>query len=188
MNRRQRQAEPKSTNWKKELMEWIQILVIAAAIALFLNSCVIANNRVPSGSMEQTIMTGDRLIGSRLAYRFGGEPERGDIVIFKHKAEPGRDKTRLVKRIIGLPGETVDIRDGGVYIDGSDVPLEEPYLSEKMESEDYYFEIPDGCYLMLGDNRNDSADARSWGEPYVPRREILAKALFRYYPGIGRIE
>lgn len=188
MKGEQIETERKPSNWKTELVEWIKILAAAAAIAIFLNSCIIANNRVPSSSMEQTIMTGDRLMGFRLAYRFGGEPERGDIVIFKHKAEPGRDKTRLVKRIIGLPGETVDIRDGGVYINESDIPLEEPYLPEKMESENYHFEVPDGCYLMLGDNRNDSADARGWGDPYVPERDILAKVLFRYYPRFGIIQ
>lgn len=180
-------SENPSFSWKREILEWVKIILTAAAIALFLNSCVIANSRIPSPSMEQTIMTGDRVIGSRLAYRLGGAPRRGDIVIFKHKAEPGKDKTRLVKRIIGLPGETVDIRGSQVYIDGADAPLEEPYLAEAMESPDYHFEVPEGCYLMLGDNRNHSADARGWPDPYVPEKEISAKALFRYYPGIKAI-
>ncbi len=175
------------TGWKKELLEWIKVLLTAVAIALFLNTCIISNTRVPSDSMENTIMIGDRLLGFRLSYRFGGEPARGDIVIFKHKAEPGRDETRLVKRVIGLPGETVEIRDNQVYIDGSDVPLDEPYLPEPMESKDYHFEVPEGCYLMLGDNRNDSADARMWPDPYVPKEKISAKVLFRYYPRFGRI-
>ena len=175
-------------NLKKDLLEWLQIIVIAAVIALCLNTFVVANSRVPSASMENTIMTGDRILGSRLAYRFGQEPERGDIVIFNHKAEPGKDKTRLVKRIIGLPGETVDIRDGHVYIDGSDTPLEESYLPEAMESDPYHFEVPEGCYLMLGDNRNHSVDARGWEDPYVPADEIKARVLFRYFPGIKKIQ
>ena len=173
--------------WKKEIFEWIKIILAAALIALFLNTCIIANNRVPSNSMENTIMTNDRILGIRLAYRFGGQPQRGDVVIFKHKAEPGRDKTRLVKRVIGLPGETVDIRDNQIYIDGGDTPLAEPYLPEPMESDDYHFEIPEGCYLMLGDNRNSSSDARKWADPYVPAKDIAAKVLFRYYPGFKRI-
>ena len=152
-------GEKEPINWKRELIEWIKIFVTAAAIALFLNSCIIANSVVPSGSMEQTIMTGDRIVGSRLSYRFGSDPKRGDIVIFDHKSEPGKDKTRLVKRIIGLPGETVDIKGSHVYINGSETPLEEPYLPEAMDSDDYHFEVPEGCYLMLGDNRNHSADA-----------------------------
>ena len=99
-----------------------QILLAAAAIAFVLNTFVIANSYIPSGSMENTIMTGDRIIGSRLSYAFGAQPQRGDIVLFDHKAEPGKDKTRLVKRIIGLPGETVDIRDNQIYINQSDTP------------------------------------------------------------------
>jgi len=174
-------------NWKRELFEWLKIIVIAAAIAFFINTFLIANSKVPSGSMETTIMTGDRLIGSRLAYRFGGEPKRGDIIIFDHMTGPGNEEIHLVKRIIGLPGETVDIKNNQVYINQSQTPLEEPYLREPMESEDYHFTVPSGCYLMLGDNRNNSADARYWSDPYVPEDKILAKVLFRYYPGIKKI-
>ncbi|MDF2886340.1 MAG: lepB [Lacrimispora sp.] len=174
-------------NWKRELFEWLKIIVIAAVIAFFINTFLIANSRVPSGSMETTIMTGDRLIGSRLAYRFGGEPQRGDVVIFDHETGPGNEEIHLVKRIIGLPGETVDIRDNHVYINQSQTPLEEPYLKEPMESEDYQFNVPAGCYLMLGDNRNNSADARYWKDPYVSEDKILAKVLIRYYPGIKKI-
>ena len=187
MKEQKNASVPGISGWKKELLEWIKVLLSAVAIALFLNTCIISNTRVPSDSMENTIMTGDRLLGSRLSYRFGAGPKRGDIVIFKHKVEPGTDQTRLVKRVIGLPGETVDIRDNQVYIDGSDTPLDEPYLAEPMESRDYHFEGPEGCYLMLGDNRNDSADARMWPDPYVPREAISAKVLFRYYPSFGRI-
>ncbi|MCD7906600.1 MAG: signal peptidase I [Clostridium sp.] len=182
------QKQTGTAGWKKELLEWIKIILTAAAIALFLNTCIISNSRVPSNSMENTIMTKDRILGSRLAYRFGSSPQRGDIVIFKHETGPGRENTRLVKRVIGLPGETVDIRDNLVYINGSEIPLDEPYLAEPMESADYHFEVPDGCYLMLGDNRNYSADARKWPDPYVPESAISAKVLFRYYPGFKRIE
>lgn len=110
------QQEPKDR--KKEILEWLQIIIAAAVIAFCLNTFVVANSRVPSASMENTIMTGDRILGSRLSYYFGNTPERGDIVIFTHKAEPGKDKTRLVKRVIGLPGETVDIREDKVFING----------------------------------------------------------------------
>ncbi|MBE5985106.1 MAG: signal peptidase I, partial [Paenibacillaceae bacterium] len=83
-------------NLKRELFEWLKIIVIAAVIAFFINTFLIANSRVPSGSMETTIMTGDRLIGSRLAYRFGGEPQRGDIIIFDHMTGPGNEEIHLV--------------------------------------------------------------------------------------------
>ncbi len=85
--------------WKKELLEWVKIIVSAALIAFVLNTFIIANSEVPSGSMENTIMTGDRVIGSRLAYLFD-EPERGDIVIFRF---PDNEKIYYVKRVIGLP-------------------------------------------------------------------------------------
>lgn len=173
------------TSWKKELWEWVKIIVSAAAIAFVLNTFIIANSQVPSGSMENTIMTNDRVIGSRLSYRFG-DPERGDIVIFRF---PDNEKIYYVKRIIGLPGETVDIVGGHVYLNGSQTPLEEPYLREPMIPEaPMHFEVPEGCYFMMGDNRNWSSDARRWQNTYVKREKIIAKVLFRYYPNPGRIE
>ena len=148
--------------WKKELLEWVKIIVSAALIAFVLNTFIIANSEVPSGSMENTIMTGDRVIGSRLAYLFD-EPERGDIVIFRF---PDNEKIYYVKRVIGLPGETVDIIDGQVYI--NDEPLDEPYLREPMVPEaPMHFEVPEDSYFMMGDNRNYSLDARRWKNTYV---------------------
>lgn len=184
----EKKSSEKKNQIKKEIFEWIKIIAMAAVIALFLNTCIIANSWVPSSSMENTIMARDRLLGSRLAYTFSSQPERGDVVIFDHKAEPGKDKTRLVKRIIGMPGEQVDIRDGRVYIGQSETPLEEPYLPEAMEPGEYHFQVPEGCYLMLGDNRNNSIDARYWEDPYVPEEEIIAKVLIRYFPGIRVIQ
>lgn len=172
-------------DWKREIWEWIKVIVSAGLIAFFLNSCVIANSKVPSGSMEDTIMTGDRVIGSRLSYKFE-EPERGDIVIFKF---PDNEKIYYVKRIIGLPGDTVDIRDGHVYLNGSDTPLEEPYIAEAMTPEaPLHYEVPEGCYFMMGDNRNHSSDSRRWMNTYVKREKIVAKVLFRYFPKPGRIQ
>lgn len=185
--KREQAPQKEPIDWKKEAWEWVKIIATAAVIAFVLNTFIIANSKVPSGSMENTIMTKDRIIGSRLTYLFD-EPERGDIVIFDHATGPGREKTRLVKRIIGMPGETVDIRDGRIYINGSDTPLDEPYLPEPMEEEDMHFEIEEGCYFMLGDNRNHSADARGWFDHNVPKEEIIAKVYFRYYPRIGRIQ
>lgn len=177
------------TGWKKELLEWVKIIVSAALIAFVLNTFIIANSEVPSGSMENTIMTGDRVIGSRLSYRFD-DPERGDIAIFRF---PDNEKIYYVKRIIGLPGETVDIIDGHVYITspGSDEKqlLNEPYLREPMIPEaPMHFEVPEDCYFMMGDNRNYSLDARRWENTYVKREKLIAKVLFRYFPKPGKIE
>lgn len=175
----------KKPDWKKEVWEWVKIIVSAALIAFVLNTFIIANSEVPSGSMENTIMTGDRVIGSRLTYRFD-DPERGDIAIFRF---PDNEKIFYVKRIIGLPGETVDIVDGKVYIDGAETPLEEPYLREPMIPEQpMHFEVPEDCYFMMGDNRNYSSDARRWKNTYVKRDKIIAKVLFRYFPKPGKIE
>lgn len=176
---------PKKFDWRKELWEWIKVIISAAVIALILNTFIIANSQVPSGSMENTIMTDDRVIGFRLSYLFA-EPQRGDIVIFHF---PDNEKIYYVKRIIGLPGETVDIADGHVYLNGSEMPFEEPYIREPMRPEEpMHFEVPEGCYLMLGDNRNYSADARVWENTYVKKNKIVAKVLFRYYPKLGTIE
>lgn len=187
MKENKKEVQEEAFDLKKEIFEWIKIIIMAAAIAFCINSFLIANSRVPSGSMETTIMTGDRVIGTRLAYKFGKDPIRGDIVIFDHKTGPGDKETRLVKRIVGLPGETVDIKNNQIFINGSEASLEEPYLPEPMETEDSHFEVPEGCYLMLGDNRNNSIDARYWPDPYVPEEKILAKVLIRYYPGIKKI-
>ena len=173
-------------NLKEEIISWVQILVIASLIAFVLNRFIIANSRVPSASMENTIMTHDRVIGSRLSYYFT-DPERGDIIIF-YFPDDITEKTYYVKRIIGMPGETVDIRDGHVYINGSDTPLDEPYIREEMETPvELHYEVPEGCYFMLGDNRNYSADSRFWHNNYVKREKIVAKVLFRYFPSIGKI-
>lgn len=219
--------EGKNTNGKnslwKELLSWVEVIVIAVVLALLLNNFILVNARVPSGSMENTIYPGDRLMGFRFTYWFS-EPKRGDIVVFKYPVnealndeitdeagkaflKANKDKTaraNYIKRIIGLPGETVEIRDAKIYINGSEEPLDEPYLKETWTVlNNGHFEVPENCYLMLGDNRNNSSDARYWkelslkwfsaaGHPiseeraeslqYVDRSLIQGKAYFRYWP------
>ena len=171
-------------NALRELLSWVQIIVVAAVIAFILNNFLIANSRVPTGSMENTIMAGDRVIGSRLSYRFG-EPQRGDVIIFRW---PDDEKVLFVKRIIGMPGDKVTVRDGKVYLNDSETPLEESYIKEPMVAESpKSFTVPEGAYFCMGDNRNESMDARYWKNPYVYKNKILAKVLFRYWPGIKGI-
>ena len=182
--RSRRQPEEEPFSWKKEIISWIQIIVAAVVIALFLNNVIIANSRVPTGSMENTIMSHSRVIGSRLAY-INSEPERGDVVIFKF---PDNREVYYVKRVIGLPGETVNVVDGKVYINDSQTPLDEPYLPEPMEGSYGPYTVPEGGYFMMGDNRNNSLDARFWKNQFVPKKDIMAKVLFCYYPKIGKVE
>lgn len=179
--------KPKDTNTDeapinvtKEIISWILTVAAAVAVALLLNNFVLINAKIPSGSMENTIMEGDRLIGNRLAY-IKSDPQRGDIVIFKF---PDDETQNYVKRVIGLPGETVRVEDGKIYINDAKEPLKEDYLKEAwtVETGPYVFEIPEDSYLVMGDNRNNSYDARYWTNTYVKEDKILGKALFRYFP------
>lgn len=182
---RKQDEENQPFSWKREILSWIQILAIAAVIAFVLNTFIIANSVIPTGSMENTIMPKSRVLGSRLTYKFS-DPQRGDIAIFIYPDDKEKGKTTYyVKRIIGLPGETVDIVDGKIYIDGSDTPLDEPYLHEEMDmygKDHLHYEVPEGHYFMLGDNRNDSHDARFWKNKYVPEEDLVAKVYLEYFP------
>ena len=177
--------EKEPFSWKKEILSWIQILAAAAVIAYVLTTYIIANSTVPTGSMQNTIMAHSRVLGSRLTYKFS-EPERGDIAIFRYPDDKEEGiTTYYVKRIIGLPGETVDIVDGKIYINGSDTPLDEPYLHEEMDmygKDHLHYNVPEGHYFMLGDNRNNSNDARFWKNKYVPEEDLIAKVYLEYFP------
>lgn len=164
----------------REIISWVITFAVAIGVAFVIKNFIIINANVPTGSMENTIMPGDDLIGFRLAYKFS-EPERGDIIIFKY---PDDETQKYVKRIVGLPGERVTIKDAKVYINGSSVPLEEEYLKEEWVEAigPFEFNVPEGCYLVLGDNRNNSKDARYWVNPYVTNEEIIGKASFVYLP------
>lgn len=189
----------KETTLVREILSWVEVIVVAVVLALFIDGFIIINATVPSGSMETTIMTGDRVLGTRFSYWFS-EPKRGDIVVFRYPIDDAQGKkTKFIKRIVGLPGETVKISGGAVYINGE--LLEENYINGTwvQENDGYEFHIPEDHYLMLGDNRNNSSDARYWPSiamrsglasatdeaeafAYVPRKKILGKAYFRYWP------
>lgn len=171
------------------LLDNLIIIGAALLISFFILEFLIINARVPSGSMMNTIEIGDRLIGNRLAY-LSSAPERGDVIIFLF---PDDEKELFIKRIIGLPGDTVQIRQAAddpqyadVYVNGK--KLDETYLPERMlydpaEGGKHEFTVPENEYLVLGDNRNHSNDARFWQNTYVAKDKILAKACFRYFSG-----
>lgn len=166
----------------RELLEWVGVIATALALSLFINFCIIVNAKVPSSSMESTIMTGDRIMGFRLSYAFA-EPERGDIVIFKY---PDDESVLFIKRIIGMPGDTVEVKGGTVFING--MALQEPYLTVRTEGEFGPYVVPEEHYFMMGDNRNNSADSRYWTNTYLSKDKIVGKAIFRYYPNFQRID
>ena len=183
-DKNKRKVNNNETNVKKEVFEWIFSIAIGVIIAVLINQFVLINARVPSASMENNIMTGDRLFGNRLAY-INEDVKRGDIVIFKF---PDDESQLFIKRVIGLPNETVTIIDGKVYIDDSTEPLNEPYIAQEMVGTFGPYEVPDNCYFMLGDNINYSRDSRFWDNTYVSKDKILGKAIFRYLPKISKIE
>lgn len=169
----------KKSLWK-ELWEYVKMILFVVVVVLVVDNFLLINAVIPSESMENTIMTGDRIFGNRLAYLFD-DPERFDIVIFKY---PDDESQRFIKRVIGLPGETVEIREGKVYINGSDTPLDDSFTPETPVGNFGPYTVPEGCYFMLGDNRNNSRDSRMWDNPYVKKEKILGKAVLRYFPGI----
>jgi signal peptidase I len=160
----------------REIFDWLKYIAIAVVLALLINNFVLINAEVPTGSMEKTIMINDRLFAFRLSYMFS-KPQRGDIIVFKF---PDNESIPYVKRIIGLPGETVEMTDGKVYIDGT--LLEEPYLTVIPVGTYGPYTVPEDSYFMLGDNRNSSVDSRFWEHTFVHRDKILGKIFLRYWP------
>lgn len=164
----------------KEIRDYVFLIILAFILAFLMNKFVYANAVVPTGSMMPIVQPDDRMIVNRLAYLFE-EPKRGDIVMF---AFPDDESENYLKRIIGLPGEKVEIKDGLIYINGSKTPLAEPYLNDPPNGDYGPYNIPKDSYLMLGDNRDISKDARQWENTYVKKEKIVGKAFLRYYPNI----
>lgn len=174
--------EKKKNAILSEVLDYVKVIVFAVVFVLIVNNFILINALVPSESMEKTIMTGDRIFGFRLAYEFQ-EPERFDIVIFKYPDDP-EQKELYIKRVIGLPGETVNIINGKVYIDGEQTPLDDSFCPEIPIGDFGPYTVPEGCYFMLGDNRNCSKDSRFWENTYVREDQVVGKAVLRYYPSI----
>lgn len=171
------QEEKKKTSYFKD---YLLPVIIALAIVVVLRMFVIGMYYVPSGSMIPTLEINDRVVATKFTYQIG-EPERGDVVVFKYPVneEQGIETVIYVKRCIGLPGETLEIKNNTVFIDGT--PLVEDYLNTGTSMPDFGpVTIPEGEYFMMGDNRNDSSDSRVWGT--VKDKYLVAKAQFIYWP------
>jgi len=166
----------------KEILSWVMVFALAFGLAIFINKVIIFKVKIPSASMENTIMVGDKVITYRLSYLFS-EPKRGDIIVFPF---PDNEEEDYIKRIIGLPGETVEGRamskdgksvDGRVYIDGE--PLDELYVMAKV-GDFGPFKVPEDSYFMMGDNRGISEDSRYWDNKFVHKDKIKGKAILKY--------
>ena len=181
---------------KSVVREYSESLVVAVVLALFVRTWVFQAFKIPSGSMENNLLIGDHLIVDKMVFGPAGagrwllpmrDIRRGDIIVFKSPEEPERD---LIKRVIGLPGERLEMREKRIYIDGE--ALDEPYVQYKTppapagpaSSGDLLqsygpVTVPPDQYFMMGDNRDESQDSRYWG--FLPRDYIKGRALFIYF-------
>lgn len=163
----------------EEALSWARTVVFAVVFALLVNNFVIVNASVPTGSMEDNIMPDDRIVAFRLSY-LTSEPQLYDIVVFRY---PDDESKLFVKRVVGLPGDTVVIRDGKVYLNDSDTPLRDDFIKGVPYGNFGPYQVPEGHYFMMGDNREYSKDSRYWDNKYVAKNKILGKVIFKYYPG-----
>lgn len=182
---------------KSVVREYAESLIIAVVLALFVRTWVFQAFKIPTGSMEPNLLIGDHLIVNKMIFAptvTGVErallPQRpirrGDVIVFKYPEEPERD---FIKRVIGLPGDRLELRRKVVYINGQ--PIDEPYahlIEPPSESGDvtgdlreFYgpVTVPQGQYFMMGDNRDDSQDSRYWG--FLPAHYVKGRALFIYF-------
>ena len=177
------------TRW---VLELVGVLVAAVLVAFLLRTFVVATYSIPSGSMEPTLQVGDRIVVDKLAYHLHGVGT-ADIVVFRTPANEdcaGPPVADLVKRVIGLPGQTVSLSGGHVLIDGKLLP--QPWLPAAVRSQTYAgpdalpyslqhpFVVPQGDVYVMGDNRTDSCDSRYWGP--VPESSIVGKVDVRIWP------
>lgn len=157
------------------LVETIETIVFALVFALLIRKYMIQTSLVFSGSMEPTMMVGDRLFVNKVTYYFRS-PHRGEIILFK---SPYQDKKEFVKRLIGLPGEKVELINGTVLI--NDKLLTLPGINFRKDYDNFGpIIIPKNHYFALGDNRANSADSRVWG--FVPKEDLIGKALYVFWP------
>jgi signal peptidase I len=162
---------------RDRVLEWVKSISLAVLLALGIRTAVVEAFVIPSGSMEPTLQIGDRLLGNKFWYWFA-KPHREEIVIFSPPASAHLSAGALIKRVIAVEGDVVDVRDGQVYVNGK--PVIEPYIKERP---DYFMpptKVPKGMLFVLGDNRNSSYDSHAWG--FVPESNLKAKAFLRYWP------
>ena len=161
----------------EKVKEYAKSVLIALIIAFAIRATIVQAYIIPSGSMKPTIMENDRIFGNKFVYFFA-DPDFGDIVVFTPPEAAHTDASRFVKRVIGLEGDWIEIRDGVVY--RNEKPLDEPYIKQTPDYTVPLFRVPDGQVFVLGDNRRNSMDSHVWG--FLPKKAIFAKAMFRFWP------
>lgn len=160
---------------RTSIVETLDACIFAAVLSLVIITFVVQAFYIPSGSMEPTLMINDRILVAKFLYRF--QPvARGDVIVFRYPLNPQRD---FVKRVMGLPGERAQLKEGVVYVNGQRVS-EKGYTIMPDFGNYGPVVVPRGDYFVLGDNRNNSEDSRFFG--YVPRANIIGKAIFIYWP------
>lgn len=159
-------------------LEGLKTIGLSAILAFGIRTFVAEARYIPSGSMLPTLQINDRLIVDKLSYKFQ-DPQRGDIVVFSPTEVLSKQyKDAFIKRIIGLPGDRVEVKNGRVYVNNQ--PLQEEYIAEPPQYNWGPEIVPQGQYLVLGDNRNNSYDSHFWG--FVPRGNIIGRAIVRFWP------
>ncbi|MBI5637616.1 MAG: signal peptidase I [Nitrospinae bacterium] len=174
-------TQPPRQRGKGLLREYIEAILVALIAALLIRTFVAQAFRIPSGSMIPTLLVGDQLLVDKVAYRFR-PPARGDIVVFKYPGDESRD---FIKRVIGLPGDIVEVRAKAVYINGA--PLNERYAFHDafdhmriIPRDDFGpVTVPPDKYFVMGDNRENSQDSRFWG--FLERDKIIGRAFILYW-------
>ncbi|MEZ5379502.1 MAG: signal peptidase I [Acidimicrobiales bacterium] len=159
-------------------MEWVLVLGGAILLALVVRSYVLQAFSIPSESMESTLVVGDHVVVDKLSYRFS-DIHRFDVVVFDRPPGLPSEYDELIKRVIGLPGDTVEGHDGAVFVNGE--AIDEPYLDDDVTIVDFApVVVPEGELFMMGDNRNRSSDSRVFGP--ISDDTVVGKARFRYWP------
>ena len=166
------EVQTKGTDFKHFFLDLLETLILAVILFLVINT-VSARVRVDGFSMRPTLEDGEFILVNRLAYKFG-DPKRGEIIVFRSPVVPDED---LIKRVIGLPGDEIEVNVGVVYVNGS--PLIEPYIAA-LPIYSGKWQVVDGYLFVLGDNRNDSSDSHSWG--LVPMQNVVGRSILIYWP------
>lgn len=173
--------QPLIVQWWQKWGENIKILVLALGLAFFIRTFIAEPRYIPSGSMLPTLEIGDRLVVEKLSY-YGHPPQRGDIIVFtpppQLQAQGFVGDQAFIKRVIGLPGETIEVKDGKVFVDRQ--LLIEPYIAEPPNYIMAPAIVPPQQLFVMGDNRNNSNDSHIWG--FLPKTNIIGHACFRFWP------